>query len=101
MLEVICALHTFYQHIIHVHLHDVPNEILDLIYHPLKGGPYVLEAVGHHFVAVNSPTSGESCFIFIWRVHFDLIILGIGVHEAKEFMAGHGFYYLIDPWEGI
>jgi len=36
MLEVICALHTFYQHVIHVYLHDVPDEILeDLVYHPL------------------------------------------------------------------
>jgi len=42
------------------HLHGVPHQVLeDLVYHPLEGGPCVLESEGHHLVTVNSPTRGE------------------------------------------
>ena len=72
-------------------LHDVPDEILeDLVYHPLEGDSCVLEFEGYHLVAVNSPTRGEACLIFIWRVDFNLIIIEIGVHEAKEPVACRG-----------
>ena len=56
MLEVLRALYTFHQHIIHIHLHGVFDKVIeDLIYHPLKDGPDVLESEGHHLVAVNFP----------------------------------------------
>jgi len=32
-------------------------------------------------------------------VHLDLIIVGIGVHEAKELVSCRNFYQLVDPWE--
>ena len=57
---------TFHQHIIHIHLHGVPDKVLeDLIYHPLEDGPCVLESEGHHLIAVNSPTRGKRCLIFM------------------------------------
>jgi len=34
-------------------------------------------------------------------VHLDLIITGVGVHEAEELVARCRFYQLIDPWKGI
>ena len=67
MLEVICALYTFHQYIISIHLHGVPNQVLeDLVYHPLEGNPCVLESKGHHLVAVDSLTSGKVYYVLIW-----------------------------------
>ena len=61
MLEVISALYTFHQHIVNVHLHGVPDQVLeDFVNHLLEGCPCVLESEGHHLAAVDSPTSGES-----------------------------------------
>ena len=75
MLKVINVLYTFHQHIIDVHLHGVPDQVLkDLIYHLLEGSLCVLESEGHHFLAVDSTTSCEGCFVFIWLVYLDLII---------------------------
>ena len=75
------------------HLHGVPHQVLeDLVYHPLEGGPCVLESEGHHLVAVDSLISSEGYLVFIWWVHLDLIIPEIGVHEAKEFVACHRLY---------
>jgi len=88
MLEVICALYTFHQHIINVHLHGVPDQVLeDFVYHPLEGSPCILESDGHHLEAMDSSTSGEGRFVFIQWVHLDLIIARIGVHEAKKLVS--------------
>ena len=49
------------QHIIDVHLHGVPDQVLeDFVYHSLEGCPCVLESEGHHLVAVDSLIGGES-----------------------------------------
>ena len=102
MLKVIRALYIFHQHIIDVYFHGAPNQVLeDFVNHSLERGPSILESEGHHLVAVDSPTNSESCLVFIWWVHLDLIIPGIGVHEAKKFVARRRFYQLIDPRKGI
>ena len=57
-------LHTFYRHIIHVHLYGVHDKVLeDLFYHPLEGAPCVLKSEVHHLVAVNSPTRSTGYLI--------------------------------------
>ena len=94
---MIGALYTFHQH----HLHGVSDQVHeDFVYHPLDGCPCVLESEGHHLVAVDSSISNEGHLVFIWRVHLDLIILGIGIHETKELIARRRLYLLIDPWKG-
>ena len=86
-------MYTFYQHIIYVYLHGAPDQVLkDFVNHSLEGSPYVLESEGHHFAAVNSPTSSEGIFVFILWVHVDLVIAGIDIHEAKVLVARHRFY---------
>ena len=83
----------FYQHIIDVYFHGAPNQIFkDFVNHSLEGIPRVLEFEGHHLVEVDSPISNEGSFVFIWWVHLDLIIVGIGVYEAKELVAHRHLY---------
>ena len=60
--------------------------------HALKGGPNIFESEGHHLLAIDSPTSGESSLAFIWWMHLDLVVPGVGVHEAEELMARSCFY---------
>ena len=101
MLEVIRAHDTFHQHVINIHFHCAPDQILeDLINHALEGGPSIFKPAGHHHVAINFPTSSKSSLVFIWWVHLDLVVLGVGVHEAKKFMAYLCLYQLVDLWEG-
>jgi len=102
MLEVICALYTFHQHIADVYFHGAPNQVFeDFVNHSLECGPNILESEGHHLVAVESATSSKGCLVFIWLVHLDVIISEIGVHEAKELVACRRLYQLIDPWKEI
>jgi len=78
------------------------NQVLiDYINHLLQPNPNILESEGYHLVEVDSSTSNEGCLVFIWRVHLDLIIPGIGVSEAKEFVACRRLYQLINPRKGI
>jgi len=60
--------------------------------HSLESGPNILESEGHHLVAVDFSISGESCLVFFWWVHLDLIISGIGVHETKELVVYRRLY---------
>ena len=67
MLEVICTLYTFHQHVVDVYLHAAPDQDLeDFVNHSLERGPDILESKGHHFVAVDSLIGYEGCFVFIW-----------------------------------
>jgi len=88
MLEMICAFYTFHQYIVNVYyFRGTPDQIFeDFVNYSLKGCPRLLESEGHHLIAVDSSTSKDS-FVFIWWVHLDLIVAGIGVYEAKELMA--------------
>ena len=93
MLKMICVLYTFHQYINDVHLHGFPDQVLeDFVYHPLEGSPCVIKSAGYHLVAIDSPTNGEGCFVFIWWVHLDLIIIRISIHEAKELMSCRSLY---------
>ena len=33
------------------------------------------------------------------EVHADLVVIEESIHETKEFMAGCGIYYEVDPWQ--
>jgi len=85
MLEVIRALYTFHQYIVDVYFHGAPDQVLeDFVNHSLESGPSILESEGHHFVAKDSPISDKGYLILVRRVQLDLIVLAIGVSEAKE-----------------
>jgi len=77
-------LYAFDQHVVDIHLHDAPNWALEDFVYALECNPRVLESEGHHLVIVDSPISDEGRLVFVWRVHLDLVISGIDVHEAKE-----------------
>ena len=90
---MIHALYTFHQHIIYVYFRGAPDQVLgDVVNHSLEGSPNILDSEGHHFVAVDSPTSNEGSLIFIWWMYFDLTIPRIGVHDAKKLVAHHRLY---------
>ena len=102
MLEVIHALYTFHKHIIDVYLHGAPDHVLeDFVNYSMERDPNILESEGHHLVTVDSPISSEGYLALIWWMHLDLIIPGIGVHEAKELVVRRHLYQLIDPRKGI
>ena len=87
MLEVIRGLYTLHQHIIDVNLHGAPDQVFKILL--TIAGMWVLRSRVRrdYFVTVDSPTSGEGRFVFVWWVHLDLIVAKIGVHEAKELVA--------------
>ena len=58
------------------------------------------EPDGHHILAIDSPTSGESSLVFVWWGHLDVVVPGVGVHEVEKFVPRCCFHQLIDPWEG-
>ena len=90
------------QHIIDVHLHGVPDQVLkDFVYHPLEGCPCVLNFEGRHLIAVDSLTIDEGSFVFIWWVHLDLIVAEIGIYEVKKLVSCCGFHQLVDPRERV
>ena len=58
----------------------------NLIDHPLEGGSDIFQLEGHYFVAVNRAAIGEDRLVLIWWMYLDLIVSGIGIHKAEEFI---------------
>jgi len=72
------------KHAFGVYLHDMQDQVLeDLVYHSLEGCSGVLQSERHHLIAVDSPIGKECHLVFVWWMHLDLIISGVGIHKPK------------------
>jgi hypothetical protein len=49
-------------------------------------GTSILEAKGHHFVAIYAHGSVEGRVFLVFFIHFDLVVTRIPVHEGKHFI---------------
>ena len=96
VLHMIGAIKTLYKHVIDVYLYCVPNQLLEsLIDHSLENGSDVLQAEGYDFVSVDGAAIDKDRLVLIWRMHLDLIVSRVGIHEALKFMACYHVDHLV------
>ena len=84
---MIRVLETLYEHVVDIHLHCASYQLLeDFIDHLVEGDSDIIQPEGHYFVAVDGTTSVEGNLALILWLYLDLIISGVGIHEAEKFM---------------
>ena len=75
---------TLQKHVVNVYLHGMPNQVLeDLVDHSLEGCSGILHSERHHVIAIDSLIDDEHLLVFIWCMHFDLIVSDVDVHKAE------------------
>ena len=83
VLQVVDISETLHKHVIDVHLHGTSDLLLEnLVGHPLESCSYVLQSERHHHVAVDPSVGDEHHLVFVLGMHLDLVVPGVGVHEA-------------------
>ncbi|CAL9000815.1 unnamed protein product, partial [Prunus brigantina] len=93
IFDVICTFWGFDQHVVHIDLHSFADLLLDdFIHEPLIGCSNVLQPKGHDLVAVGPSLDDERSFRLVILVHQDLVIAGVGVHEAEQLIARSGIH---------
>ena len=81
MVSVSKILH---KHVIDICIHGVSNQLLeDLVDYFLGGSSGILQFKWHHLIIVDSPIGDKYHLIFIWWMHFDPIVSGVGIHKAE------------------
>ena len=85
------------QHVIYIHLHGRSYLLLEHpVYQPLISSSRILDPKRHYTIAISSlPGDERGLFLVIW-IHADLVVVGEGIHETEEFMAGCGIYDEVD-----
>ncbi|PKU85929.1 hypothetical protein MA16_Dca001760 [Dendrobium catenatum] len=82
---------TLYQHVIEVHLHVTPNKGFEnLIHEALVSCSSILEPEGHYPITVQSSVCLKYCCFLISRIHLDLIVTRVGIHETQHLMPRSG-----------
>ena len=82
------TLKAFHKHIIDVHLHGVSDLLhKDFVDYPLKSCSGVLLPEGHHLIAIDFSVGDKRHLILIQRMHLDLIVYRICIHEIEKCMA--------------
>ena len=72
-----------HKHIIRRILYNMPDLFLaDLIDHPLKSCSGVFQSRGYHLVKVDPTIGDEHHLALVLRMHLDLVVLRVGIHEA-------------------
>ena len=86
-----------HQHVIYIHLHGRSYLLREhSVYQPLISSSHILEPKGNYTIAISSlPGDERGLFLVIW-IHANLVVVGEGIHETEEFMAGCGIYDEVD-----
>ena len=78
-----CVIGAFFgldKHVIDINLHGFTYQRSDyLSHHPLIGSPYFFQVKRHYVVVVQSMWCNEGCFLYVRRMHRNLIIPREGV----------------------
>ena len=83
--EVIAFVATFHSDIIDIAFYGLTYMLMeDRIHGALIGCTSVLQAEGHHYVAVYPQRHPEGCVLFIFRVHLYLIIPSEAIHKRHR-----------------
>ena len=53
----------------------------------------------HDLVVVQSSLCDKRSFLYVKRIHLDLVISGEGIHEAKKLMLGSCINYQVNLWQ--
>ncbi|KAI5335189.1 hypothetical protein L3X38_025322 [Prunus dulcis] len=89
VFEVVSMLGGFDQHIIHVDFHGSADLRLEnLIHKPLVGCSNILQPKRYDHVAVGPSLEDERGLCLVIIVYHNLIIAGVGIHEAEQLVAG-------------
>ena len=84
MFHVVSALEALHKHVVDVYLYGVFSLLFeDLVDHSLESYSRILQSERHHLVALDSSVGDECRLVLIWWIHFDLIVLGVGVHKGE------------------
>ena len=67
------------------------------VHQSLVGSSCVFQSERHYLIAIGPLPYDESGIFLVVGVHADLVVTGESIHKAKEFMAGCGVYYKVDP----
>ncbi|KAI5321605.1 hypothetical protein L3X38_030676 [Prunus dulcis] len=87
----------FNQHVVYLDFHGFADLLIEnFIHEPLVGCSDVLQPKGHYLVAVSPSLDDEKGLRLVILVHQDLIIAGVGVHEAEQLIAGSCIHKLVD-----
>lgn len=72
----------FDEYVIYVDLYCFANKVGKIVDKLSIGSPSIFQLKGHLLVAIKSSNSDEICTFLISRVHENLIITQVGIHEA-------------------
>uniref|UniRef100_A0A803P260 Uncharacterized protein n=1 Tax=Cannabis sativa TaxID=3483 RepID=A0A803P260_CANSA len=59
----------------------------------------ILESEWLYFVALKPDFSPKTSTLFVYCVHANLVVAGIGIYECEEFMTSYHVHLLINPWQ--
>ncbi|KAI5313158.1 hypothetical protein L3X38_042332 [Prunus dulcis] len=82
VLDMVCTLRSFDQHVLQVNFHGfVDLHLVNFIHKHLVGCSSV-------FITVGPSLDDERCLRLVILMHQDLIIVEVGVHEAEQLIVG-------------
>ena len=91
MLGLVEAFFGFYKHVIDIGFHGVPQQRLEYLGHqPLVSCTGILQAKGHHIIAVQRVWGNEGRFLLVKRVHGYLMISREGNQKRQYYVPGCG-----------
>ncbi|PKU84765.1 hypothetical protein MA16_Dca008175 [Dendrobium catenatum] len=78
---------TLYQHVVDVHLHITSNKGFENhIHETLVSCSSILEPEWNHPITIQPFICLECCCFFVSRIHLDLVVTRVGVHETQHLM---------------
>ena len=87
--------------IIKISFHN-SSDIMESVRHsPLEGSSSIFEAEGHFPVGEGAPRADESCFLLIFGLDLDLVIVRESIHKGEDFISRTVINYLINERHGI
>ena len=88
MPRMIGAFFGFDEHIIDIDLHGFTYQWLEYLGHdPLISYPCVFQVKRHYIVVVQSVWRNEGCFLYVRRMHRNLMVPKDGVQKRQEAVA--------------